>query len=613
MEARRIAALATRLRGNPLIVVMPAVFVALVLRNSGLYPSVFADEYAYSTSSRLLPFANAYFPDYAYFAIFNLTNRCGGGFLACAQILNAAAFVAASPFIYLSARRVCTRRIATLVTVLALAGPINTYTAYFMPEALYFLAFWVFAWFILGLDSSSNRRMWIITGALLGAAALVKPHALFLLPAILLYLMYVGRAQRRKGVRSAVWNGVLVVVAALFVKFAGGYLLAGSAGLTLFGPTYTSFANSALSDSNQFRQLLAVTAESVVGHLLAICLMFGLPVAMAAAGLVGNLRPPDRLEAEERTSAFALLILADLVVVVALFTASAIGSGPYETATRLHMRYYDFALPLLFMVAGAQLGETRTRDSRRWHALVALPIGLAIAYAVMSRLGPYTPILVDSPELRGFTNNPKAFVALGCLSLATLALWASGSRWGSRLFVYGFLPLAVVVTSVVASMQLRGRLVPDGVDRAGMFVKQYLPHDELPHVLVVGSEPADLFRALFYLDDPNASLLVIPEGSNYDLSALPEGKDWALIIGDHAWTGGAFSESPTPGFALVRRDNPAVNVYFRTDTWPGFISHVQGLPSPEPVNPGEGGSQPASRPPTSHLISDPRGPGAVRI
>jgi len=257
------------------------------------------------------------------------------------------------------------------------------------------------------------------------------------------------------------------------------------------------------------------------------------------------------------------------------------------------MRYYDFALPLLFMVAGAQLGETRTRDSRRWHALVALPIGLAIAYAVMSRLGPYTPILVDSPELRGFTNNPKAFVALGCLSLATLALWASGSRWGSRLFVYGFLPLAVVVTSVVASMQLRGRLVPDGVDRAGMFVKQYLPHDELSHVLVVGSEPADLFRALFYLDDPHASLLVIPEGSNYDLSALPEGKDWALIIGDHAWTGGAFSESPTPGFALVRRDNPAVNVHFRTDTWPGFVSRMQGLP-PGTCQPGECGSQPAT-------------------
>ena len=82
-------------------------------------------------------------------------------------------------------------------------------------------------------------------------------------------------------------------------------------------------------------------------------------------------------------------------------------------------------------------------------------------------------------------------------------------------------------------------------------------------MLVVGSEPADLFRALFYVDDPRASLLVIPAGSNYDLSTLPEDKEWALIIGDHSWTGGASSQSPTPGFALVRRDDEAVHVHFQ--------------------------------------------------
>jgi phosphoglycerol transferase len=536
---------------------MPGLFVALLLRNSGLYPSVFADEYAYSTASRHLPFADSPFPDYAFLAIYSLTNGCGDGFLACARILNVGAFVLASPFIYLTARRACTRGVATLITVLATVGPINTYTAYFMPEALYFLSFWVFAWFILGLDGSSGRRMWIVTGVLLGSAALVKPHALFLVPAILLYLLYIGRPQGAMGLRSALWNGVVVVVAALLVRLVGGYLLAGSAGLTLFGSVYTSLANSALSDSDQSRQLLAVVAKSFVGHLLAICLMFGLPVALTAVNFVRGLRSPDRFDAEGRMSAFAALILGDLVVVVVLFTASVSATGPVDYATRLHMRYYDFALPLLFMAAGAQVGEARTNEGRRWHALVAMPIGWAVAYAVITRFGPYTPILVDSPELRGFTAYPAAFVALGCLSLAALVLWASGSRWGPRLFVFGFLPLALVASSVAASRELRGRLVSDNVDRAGIFVEQYLPHDELSHVLVVGSEPADLFRALFYLDDPHASLLVIPGGSSYDLSTMPEGKYWALLIGDHAWTGGAFSESPTQGFALVRRDNRA--------------------------------------------------------
>jgi phosphoglycerol transferase len=361
-------------------------------------------------------------------------------------------------------------------------------------------------------------------------------------------------------VRAAVWNGVLVVVAALGVKFAGGYLLAGSAGLSLFGVIYSSLASAALSDSDQSRQLLAVSATSLVGHLFAICLMFGLAVALSVTGIARGLRFPDRFATEERTSAFAFLVLGELVVVVALFTASVSATGPVDYATRLHMRYYDFAFPLLFMVAGAHLERPQSSGGRGWYLLVALPIGLAIAYAVISRLASYSPVLVDGPELRGFTANPTAFLVLGSLSLGTLALWAVGSRWGSRLFLYGFLPLALVVTSVVASRELRSRLVPDAVDRAGMFARQYLEHDQLSQVLVVGSEPANLYRAAFYLDDPHAGLLVIPAGSSFDMSTLPEGKIWALIIGDHPWTGGAFFESPTPAFALVRRDDPAVTM-----------------------------------------------------
>jgi phosphoglycerol transferase len=564
-----------------LLVAIPAIFVVLLLRNSGLYPVVMADEWEYSTLSRLLPFASAYLPNYAYMAIFSLTNSCGDGFLSCARIVNAVAFVAAAPFIYLIARRVCTQGVAALVTVLALAGPINTYTAYFMPEALYFLAFWVLAWFILGLDGTSSRRMWIIAGILLGVAALVKPHALFLLPAILAYVLYISNPNGRDGLRSAVWSGILLVLAALLVKFAVGYLLAGSAGVTLFGSTYSSVAGSALSDVNQASHLLTVSAQSVMGHLLAICLMYGLPIAISATVFVRSLRPRGQRGAEERTAAFALLVVADLVVAVALFTAAVNAAAPSELATRLHMRYYDFALPLFFMVVGAQLTATGTRRASRWSALAVVAIGAAIVYALVSRMQPYVPSLVDNPELAGFTANPLVFMALGLLSLGSLVLWTMTTRWGPRLFVYGFLPLAVVLPSVAISVELDHRQAAAAVDRAGMFTRSYLPHNELARVLVVGSDPAALFMALFYLDNPQPSLQVIPPGSNYDLSTLPQDKDWALIIGDHQWTGGSFFESSPPGFALVRRDNPAVNVDFTLSGWPGVVSRTQGLSTSE--------------------------------
>jgi phosphoglycerol transferase len=528
-----------------------AVFVALLLRNTGLYPSVM-DEYPYSTMSRLMPMANASIPDYLYFVVYNFTNQCGDGFLSCARIMNVAAFVGAAPFIYLTARRVCPRGVATLVVILALIGPINTYTAYFMPEPLYFLAFWVIAWFTLGIDSIDARRKWIVVGILIGAAALVKPHALFLIPGIVLYLVYLGSRLGREGLRATVETSALIVVVPLVTKFVGGFLLAGSTGLTIFGPTYGSISESALSSLGQPRDVLTMSAESLLGHVLAICLLYGLPIALSLAAAVHSLRSGGRPSASDRTSIFAFVILLDLVVVVALFTALTAGGSIYETPYRLHMRYYNFALPLLFIVAGAQLGASPTR--RTTNMFIAGLIGLAIVYALVSRLAPYTPYLVDSPELRSITDQRALFLVLGCVSLAALALWAAGNRWGVRLFFYGFLPLAVIGSTIAASSELRLRLEPDQADQAGMFATQYLSRGDRSHVLVVGSDISQLYRSMFYVDDPVPAFQVIPPGSMFDMATLPEGKDWALILGDHAWTGGAYSESPAPGIALVRRD-----------------------------------------------------------
>lgn len=576
-----IANLVTLFSGNALLVAGAVIFVTLLLRNSGLYPTVMGDEQLYASLSRLFPFAKASVPDYAYLAIYSLTNSCGDGFLSCARILNVVAFVAALPFIYLTARRVCSRGVAILVAILALAGPINTYTAYFMPEALYFLAFWVIIWYVLAIESIFALRMWIVTGVLVGGAALVKPHALFLMPAILLYLVFLAMRHGRQGARAAVWDGLLFVVVALLTKLAGGYLLAGSAGLTILGSTYGSVGASALSDPNRAGQVISVFAESLVGHALAISLLYGLPLALSAVVAGRTLRSGAHFGAEERTSVLTFLILACLIVIVALFTALVAGIDPLDTATHLYMRYYDFAFPLLMIVVAGRLRGAQTRSRSLLDTAVAVAVGLAIIYALLSHLEPYQPILVDNPELFGVTVQPTLFMVLGCLSLGTLALWAVGSRWGVRLFVYAFLPLAVASSSIAASIELRHSLVPDQADHAGMFVKQYLPRDLLSQVLVVGSDVPELYRALFYLDDPNAGQQVIPAGSVYDLSTLPDGKDWALILGDHTWSGGSFSESPVPGFALVRRDNPIVTVDFRSGTWPGVISHVQGLSAPE--------------------------------
>ena len=110
----------------------------LIFRNAGLYSTVFADEYLYSKLSRLLPLSDSTVPGYLYLKLYSITNYCGDGFLGCTKLINAALFALAIPFIYLTAKSIATSGASIVVTLLAVIGPINTYTAYFMPESFYF-------------------------------------------------------------------------------------------------------------------------------------------------------------------------------------------------------------------------------------------------------------------------------------------------------------------------------------------------------------------------------------------------------------------------------------------------------------------------------------------
>ncbi len=175
---------------NILLITLISIFILLLFRNIGLYPIVFADEYVYSKFSRLLPLNEVYVPNYLYFKIYSITNSCGDKFLDCTKIINALFFVSALPFIYLICRSIAGTFTSLLIAVLAIIGPINSYTAYFMPESMYFLSFWASVWILLKQDHDSTNYKWILAGAIYGVSILVKPHSLFFLPAILIYLLH---------------------------------------------------------------------------------------------------------------------------------------------------------------------------------------------------------------------------------------------------------------------------------------------------------------------------------------------------------------------------------------------------------------------------------------
>jgi phosphoglycerol transferase len=587
---KRITSLGSGLQKYFLVFAVAILFVTLLFRNSGIYPVVLGDEYIYSKLSRLLPFADATIPGYVYLAIYRATNICGYGFLDCARVLNGLFFIAATPFIYLTTRRVCTRGVSSIVALLALLGPINSYTAYYMPEAPYFFSFWLLTWFILRLDHSFSSKSWCFSGILLGLSALVKPHALFFLPALVTYILYVSRKEEGEWVTQAFKNAFFFTTFTFLTKLLIGYFFAGRAGVTIFGPMYTAYTSiesSTTSDFQRYLELLILSTEILKGHVLALCLMFGAPIGFAINASLSSVLSKAEIKVDQKISFYTLVVLVNLVLVTSLFTALVANSDPTQTVTRLHMRYYNFALPLLLVITASQLSLEPKTSMLRWRAITAFPIGVAILYAIYTRLAPYTPNFVDNPELRGFTFDPIVFYVLSGISSFVLVLWVYSAQASAKTFIYFFMPLAVAFSTFYVNQELRLRLVPDVFDKAGIFTKQYLSNEELSKLVIVGSEPGGLFRSLFYLADksripnnPQASFETIPKGINYDSAKIPAGKEWILLIGDHSLPENTFFQLAMNGFTLARVTGTDT-VDFKKSAWHGFISRTQGLSEPE--------------------------------
>ncbi|GJI88441.1 DUF7024 domain-containing protein [Duganella hordei] len=534
-----------------------AVFGYMTLRNVGMYPTVFGDEWTYSSFARLMPFRETLIPNYLYYTVYGLTSACGDGYLECARLINAAFVVGAAPLIYLIARQYMTRQAAAVVAVLAALAPSNTYTAYFMPEAMYFWGFWLFSWSVLRGHGRAGVRAVAISSALLGLLALVKVHGLFLLPGYLVYLVYAAFARRgaaggRHWLRQALLLVAVALLTAAAVRFTVGYLYAGRQGLYLLG---TMYANQAQTRPG-LGVLLRLALTNLEGHLMALALMFGMPLAAAAQHCISRAQRGVAARGSSTLLAYAALMIPSLVAVTALFTALVAGGGA-ESGVRLHMRYYDFTLPLLLILAGVQLAPSRAGPGWRARLLVAVPLLLVMGAACRYLIPFYTPNHIDSPSLFGMIHDPGSYQALIGFSLAAVLLWIARPRKAAQLFVYICTPVALVVSGANVNLYARMAQRPDAWVKAGLFAHHYLTPAEASRLTIVGDDILNLFKSRFFLDNTNVALLQLPHGQPITLASLPYPNGWLLVVGDYPLPEGAVRHSGLREYTLARVKPPA--------------------------------------------------------
>lgn len=555
--------------------------VALLYRSIGLYPVVMGDEQIYSAAARLTPLSESPIPNYLYLQAFQTTSYCGSNFLSCARILNTLFFLGALPFVYLIARRLSCKTLAAWITLLIAISPVNSYTAYFMPESLYFLGFWALSWLLVSVNGIGSFRSWTTIGAVLGLTTLVKPHALFMFPAIVLYTAVITGWRKPGNFQSGVARIGLLVASAISVKFAVGAVLAGPQGVTFLGPLYGGIAESSTRSMSAYVAIILGAIDNAWGHIQALAVLYGMPMAVALYTLLRSLGRQTDSGIATRVALLALLVLANLIVVTTLFTASVAGNGPYESAVRLHMRYYNFALPLLPLLVLACLEPNLSRN-RDWRKIVVGALLAALSsYVVYNRLEPFTPALVDSPELRGITLSPTAFLSVAATSVLLTVLWVYQSRWASTLFVLAWFPAVAILSTYYISVEQRQHMKPNAYDRAGIIVNRLLDPQDLERTLILGSEPIGLYRALFHLDHPGARFRVLAPNETIDVATVAADHDWLLVFGTHALSPTTNAQVTIAGAHLTRLSDDW-KLDFSRGSWTGIVKRSEGLSSAEP-------------------------------
>ncbi|MDB5936032.1 MAG: hypothetical protein JWQ01_3376 [Massilia sp.] len=530
---------------------MLCAMIYLLQRNLDLSPALFADEWYYSKSSRLAPLGEAIVPSYLYLWIFRSTNACGDQFLECARGLNALFYVAAAPFIYLVARRLAGRPLALAIAVTALLAPLNLYTAFFMPEAMYFFGFSLLSWVALNHTHWGSVRYGLATGALLGVMSLIKVHGLFLLPALLLFILFVrwSKAEHKGWIADSLIAVILAVLAMVSIRLGFGFMLAGEPALALFGNFYASSANNAVHRSAV--TLLNPALINARGHLMAMAVLYVLPLAVLFHRL------PWRPAQVKLGSGFGvlgiylLLMMGTAFAMTIAYTASLAGPGSIE-GVRLHMRYYSFAFPLLLVLAAAPLGQPADQTRPRFRLVVAALLAAVLMIALI-KLPSYTLNMSDGPDIAVISLRYWPGQALVALNLVILALWVSRKKLALYLYLFIAVPVGLAAGAVGSSKYLAQLINPFPADKAGKFAHRYVPRAEHKFITVAGTNVAYLMRAQFHIDDNDVSVLELPDPRQpIKPYQIPPRNKWLLVVGDHALPKGIEAVVRTPDFALVK-------------------------------------------------------------
>jgi phosphoglycerol transferase len=536
-------------------------------------PAVMQDEYVYSIQARFTSFAEQTFPNYLFSWIYSSTNLCGDGFYACGKGLNIVFFFLTLAFIFLISRRLLGVRWGAAIATIAAFSPIHVYVSYFMPEMMFFA--FISATILAALIAGEKHKLslWFTTGAMLGLAALVKPHAIFTLPAFMIFALIVALRAEGGNLRKGALAGTGTLVMFLLVKFGGGFAFAGVSGLTVFGRSYESSLDQFVSETvsadltdQSVENVSDVPVIAVAGedsapgvfdvfvphsfaHLALMLTVAGLPLLLSVSAMKTALSKKQAIGGASQFLILIGLMAISLAIVVAAFEGVVTQLGD-DHSSRIITRYYEFLIPLFLIAAAvfAKFVEPKTK-------IRALQAALLLAVLIFGwvYLSGVKQSFADSILLSGYLASPAIIPIIAIIGMIVSLTWLISKNAGSKLVVYVATPLVLLISGFSSQSYLLSQVgpIPAYFDIAGQKAKPLLADVPGEKISVIGAVRYQNFTTKFWIDKPGIKDTSLADGETIDSASIPD-VDYVVLIGNAKLSGAAEVLDQGEGYAIVK-------------------------------------------------------------
>jgi phosphoglycerol transferase len=500
------------------------------------------DEYIYSSQAKNLPFVEQFYSNYLFSWVMSVTNNCGIDFYTCTKGINSLFFLGTVLLTFLIAIRFLPFRWSVFAASVTALSPIAVPVSYFMPETMYFSMMTLTIWLTLVVSRRQSWLLWIVSGLSLGATALVKPHAVFMLPAFVIFAFIFTFKKFDSSWIQGLKAGVASAAGFLIAKFGIGFAFAGTQGLKLFGgygSPVEALTGAASAEGvsagaegvalSGLQVLVFVASTHLLTHASAILLIAGIPFMLSIGVTYSVTKTKEPIGEVRALFVLVALIAVSMIVVVALFEAYITAIGD-DHSNRIILRYYEFLIPQ-FIVMGLLL--PKFTDTKRLFRIIqgSIVVAASMFFTILFPTA-IRNMHSDSSTLPGIGSDQVFFIFVGIFVSCGVIFWIVNPKRGNEVMGIFIMPVVLILALVMSQNKLDDiNGTAAYFDVAGLDSSRYLQDVPGERIMVIGQTRTDVFVVKFWIDEADIKHLLKPDGGLV-LGEEVSGIDYVVILGN---------------------------------------------------------------------------------